>query len=76
MQIDTEWLIRLATRLASPSQIMGASCCMFVLLIAAAVEAFLADAELKHIYSYACVAAFCVGLIGVANPMLRLSYWR
>lgn len=76
MQIDTDELIRLATRLAAPGQLPGASCCMFVIFIAATIEAVTIDGELTHIFNYGCGVTFCIGLFGLAFPILRLPFSR
>ena len=44
--------------------------------ILAVVETVLAESVFRTYFSIACVVAFCVGLIGIASPILRPSFWR
>ena len=69
-------MIRFATGLASPGQLPGLVCCLMVIGVLAVVETALAGSDLKHFFSWACAVAFGVGLIGIASPILRPSFWR
>ena len=76
MASDTERLIRLAARLASPGQLPGSVCCLMAVGILGVVEAVLVESDFRIYFSSACAVTFCIGLIGIANPILRLLFWR